>query len=78
MNINKSTKVGDIVRFGDYDWRVLDVQDDKALLLSEKIIEMREYNYDLVDITWETCTLRKYLNESFYNSFNVDDKKAYC
>lgn len=33
-------KVGDVVDFGDYEWRVLDVKGDKALLLTEEIIAL--------------------------------------
>ncbi|MCL1792277.1 MAG: DUF6273 domain-containing protein [Oscillospiraceae bacterium] len=65
---------GDIIKFGGYDWRVLDVQDGKALLLSDKIIEKREYHDEYEDVTWETCELRKYLNEEFYNKFNETEK----
>ena len=33
-------KVGDVVDFGAYKWRVLDVQDNKALLLTDEIIAL--------------------------------------
>lgn len=74
-------KTGDIIPFGKYEWRVLDVQNGKALLLSEKIIEQRAYHDPFAsspplsdEITWETCTLRGYLNGKFYNSFSEEDK----
>jgi hypothetical protein len=67
--------VGDTMRFGQYDWRVLDVQGGKALLLSEDIIEERAYNEELKDVTWETCTLREYLNGAFYNTFTLADRQ---
>jgi len=66
--------VGDITHFGQYDWRVLDVQGGKALLLSEDILEMRPYNTEYTDVTWETCTLRAYLNGEFYNKFNEAER----
>jgi len=67
---------GDLIEFGSYDWYVLDVQSDKALLLSQKIIEKRMYNdNEKEEITWKNCTLRKYLNKEFYESFNVSDKE---
>jgi len=68
--------VGDITRFGNYDWRVLDIDTvyNRALLLSEDIIEQRPYNTEFTDVTWETCTLRAYLNSSFYGSFNEGDR----
>ena len=60
--------------FAGIDWRVLDVQNGKALLLSEKVIEERKYNERETGVTWETCTLRRYLNEEFYNGFGADEK----
>jgi hypothetical protein len=69
-----SFEVGDVVTFGSYEWRVLEVHDDKVLLLSEYVIEQGRYNLEKTDVTWETCTLREYLNGEFYGSFSADDK----
>ena len=63
-----------IIPFGGYDWRILDEQNGKALILSEKIIEKRAYHSSYSDITWENCTLRSYLNGEFYNSFSPKDR----
>jgi len=65
-----STNIGEIVEFGGIQWRILDVQDGRALLLSEYILEHRRYN-DIAwhDITWETSTIRQWLNNEFYNRF---------
>ena len=69
-------KVGSIYRFGNYDWRVLDVQDGKALLLSDLVITNKPYHESFDSITWENCTLRReYLNNELYNSFSEGDKK---
>lgn len=44
-------------------WRVLSVDaSGNALLLADKNIEIREYNTTDTDVTWETCTLRSFLN----------------
>jgi len=69
--------VGDLVEFGGYNWRVLDIQGNSALLLSDRVIEERWYHSEDVDITWEGCALRKYLNGDFYNiNFNKDEKSC--
>jgi len=60
-------QIGSIIPFGGYDWRVLAVENNKALLISEKILEKHPYNVEQKDITWENCTLRKYLNNNFLN-----------
>lgn len=64
----------DIITFGDYEWRVLDIKEDKVLIIVEEIMELRWYNDEFVDITWTECELRKYLNNKFYNTFNQDEK----
>ena len=59
------------IKLGGIDWRVLAVENNKALLISEKILESRPYNTEYKDITWEWCTLRKYLNSDFYNKLGM-------
>lgn len=80
--------IGSIYHFGGYHWRILDVQDGKALLLSENILEKRTFHKvgkikkltfhkirDTSEITWENCTLRSYLNGKFLDKFNPSDKE---
>jgi len=62
------------LRFGGHDWRVLDVQDGKALLLSEHVLSQRAYHDKFRAVTWEACTLRRYLNYEFYNSLSTEDR----
>ena len=63
-----------IMRFGKFDWRVLDVQDDKMLLLCDTVIESGKFNELYEAITWENSSLRKYLNGDFYNTFSLEEK----
>jgi hypothetical protein len=63
------------VIFGKYRWRVLDVKDGKALLLSEDILEKRAYHHESVDITWEQCDLRNYLNGEFLRTFKEEEQR---
>nr|AGS54222.1 hypothetical protein [uncultured bacterium contig00107] len=75
MNKGEVTvKLGDSVRFGNYSWRVLDVQDGKALIISKNVLEKKAYHIEHCDVTWETCTLRQYLNGSFCDRFDTEDK----
>ncbi|MCL2299380.1 MAG: DUF6273 domain-containing protein [Firmicutes bacterium] len=62
------------LRFGGREWLVLEERDGKALLLLKDILEMRPYNEALTDTSWESCTLRLYLNGSFYKSFGEADR----
>lgn len=67
-------QVLDNIQFGSYEWRVLAVQDNAALILTEYIIEMRPYHNAYVDITWAECSLRDYLNHEFFNRFSDADR----
>lgn len=62
------------IHFGKHDWIVLDKQDGKSLIITEKVVEKRSYHNAESEITWEECSLRSYLNSDFYNSFNEADR----
>lgn len=67
-------KIGSIISFGSYNWSVLDIQNNAALVITEEIIEQRAYHDAYKDITWADCSLRKYLNGEFYDKFTAADK----
>ncbi len=82
----KKLKAGDRVYFGTYPqntdepepimWRVLKVKDGKALMISEYCIDNKKYNEEPIAVTWETCTLRKWLNDSFLKkAFTAEEQK---
>ena len=68
--------VGDMYEFGDFEWIVLNVQDEKALLLTKDIVLVCPYNDDsiadgkTVTSNWETSKLRSYLNGAFLEKFS--------
>lgn len=49
----------------DIYWRVLDVTQGRALLISEKILFGHPYNDTQTDVTWAQSSLRSYLNNTF-------------
>ena len=85
----EKAKVGDVVSLGSYEqdgdpengaealqWRVIEREGDKILLASVCGIDMKQYNPEFVDVTWETCALRSWLNGTFYEqTFSEDEKK---
>ncbi|MCL2064967.1 MAG: DUF6273 domain-containing protein [Candidatus Cloacimonetes bacterium] len=66
-------RIGEIIQFGAYPWRILDIQAGRALVVSENILEYRYYHTSLTDITYADCSLRAYLNGEFYNSNAFSD-----
>ena len=57
------------------EWIVLERDDNKALLLSKYILDCKCYENSVYTKTWETCTLRAWLNNQFYgNAFSSDEK----
>ena len=59
------------------EWLVLDVQDGKALLLSRYGLYAQQYNTSYSSVTWETCSLRAWLNGEFLNSaFSAKEQQA--
>ena len=80
---------GDMITFGSWhqdsnardsspiQWRVLEVQDDKALLISDKALDSRPFDLYRVDATWDICTLRAWMNTELLNeAFTPDQQKA--
>ena len=67
-------QAGDKISFGSYEWRILEVQKNTALIITEYIIEQRAYHNAYKDITWADCSLRKYLNSEFYDRFSAAEK----
>ena len=57
-------------------WRVLSVNGDDAFLLADKNLDCQPYNTEFTDVTWETCTLRNWLNSDFYNAAFSDTEKS--
>ena len=50
-------QIGDKIEFSGYDWRVLDIKDNAALIITEDIVELRAYHNKPGDITWADCEL---------------------
>lgn len=58
-------------------WRVLDVQDNRALLLSEDVthVDMQfDNNWYSVTWKWESCKLRRWLNKDFLKAFSSQEQ----
>ncbi|MEO3946398.1 DUF6273 domain-containing protein [Gorillibacterium sp. CAU 1737] len=70
----EDSKIDSLLSFGGYDWRVLAIQNNTALIITEEIIEQRPYHDAYKEITWADCALRKYLNGEFYDKFNAADQ----
>ncbi|MDO4387139.1 MAG: DUF6273 domain-containing protein [Clostridia bacterium] len=82
-------QAGDYVTFGHYpqtamgddntpiEWLVLENEGETALLISRYALEGEPYNDALEGVTWETCTLRSWLNNRFYNKAFTSDEKGY-
>lgn len=66
--------IGRVVSFGKYEWYVIATNSDGCTLLCKDIVEKRAYNTYNESITWEECTLREYLNSTFYNTFSDEEK----
>ena len=83
-------KVGSTVTFGTYErdsntsngkedieWIVLANEGNRSLLISRYALDCWQYNRERKGVTWETCSLRSWLNSSFMNAaFTVDEQKA--
>jgi transcriptional regulator with XRE-family HTH domain len=65
---------GGVIPFGKYQWRVLKTDGNSALIVTDGVIEQRPYHEEFIEIKWEHCDLRKYLNKQFYDTFAPSDR----
>ena len=87
----QAVSVGDIVSFGCYEqdsdlengpeaieWIVLDCDEEnhRVLLLSRFGLDTRPYHSEYADVTWETCSLRAWLNDEFLSAAFSGDEQA--
>ena len=83
-NPSQTLQPGQNVTMGHYPkasdsitWQVLDVQGDKALLIAQKGLDVQPYNTKYGSVTWETSSLRDWLNTTFLNgAFTDEEQKA--
>lgn len=58
------------------EWVVLEKTEDKILVLSTKALACLPYNEQNIGCTWATCSLREWLNKTFYDrAFSVHEKQ---
>ena len=50
------------------EWQIVEMQSDKALLVSKYALEIKPYHNERNSVTWETCDLRAWLNSDFYST----------
>lgn len=88
--LKSKISVGNIVTYGRYEqdnnstngkeairWRVLKREENKALLISELNLDCQPYNTSYESVTWETCTLRTWMNSTFQNAaFTEQERKS--
>ena len=64
------------LEFGPFSWQVLSRQRGEALLLMEYVMEQKPYNYKSGAVTWDTCSLREYLNTEFIDNFSPEEEQV--
>ena len=86
--ISNGVTTWDCIYFGNYyqsnsstkepiKWRVLSVNGNDAFLLADQNLDAKPYNEKYTDVTWATCTLRTWLNDTFLNTaFTLAEQAA--
>ncbi|MEI6580387.1 MAG: DUF6273 domain-containing protein, partial [Eubacteriales bacterium] len=62
-------------KFEPIQWRVLSNAAGEIFVMAEKLLDSKAYNQVNADVTWETCTIRNWLNNDFLNTaFNSTER----
>ena len=83
----QDARIGDYVLFGSYEqdnnekngkevieWMVLDQRENSLLLISKYALDYKLYNPDWGDVTWETSSIRAWLNGGFLrDAFSAEE-----
>ena len=82
-------KVGDYCHLGTYEqdgdlengveaikWQVLAVEEGRALLVADRVLDSVQMDPNSVKLTWETSTLRAWLNDEFLNTNFTAEEQA--
>lgn len=85
----RSVGIGQTIRFGSYEqdnntsngkekieWIVLAKEGNKILITSKYGLDAKPYNTEYKAVTWETCSLRKWLNDSFLNNAFSEEERS--
>ena len=84
-----SIEIGDTIKFGSYEqdndlsngkepieWIVLDNQDGRVLVTSRHCLDYVPYNTEDIEVTWESSSLRDWLNGEFLDeAFSPDEQR---
>ena len=85
----RTAKIGDYVVLGHYEqdndtsngkedieWLVLAKEGKKILVISRYALDCKPYNTSYTGVTWATCSLRTWLNGTFFNNaFSSEEQK---
>lgn len=84
----RNIEVGDIVIFGSYEqdnnlengqepleWIVLQVEEERLMLITKYSIDAGGYHTEEVDVTWETSNIRHWLNDEFYGTAFTEEER---
>ena len=59
----------------DIEWLVLAKENNRLLVISRYVLDCLQYNTEKTDTTWNTCSLRKWLNGDFLDeAFTLDEQ----
>ena len=83
----KTLDTGDFFYYGSYEqdgtgsqeieWQVLTAEKDRILVVSRYGLETMPYHDTAVNVTWETSSLRSWLNGTFLNTAFSDEEKSH-
>lgn len=52
----------------DIEWQVLAKTNNRMLVISRYVLDYKKYHTERTNVTWDTCTLRTWLNKEFFNA----------
>ena len=58
------------------EWVILDENEKGTLLISRYVLDCVQFNTTKTEVSWESCSLRSWMNDDFYNAAFDDEIKS--
>ncbi len=70
-----TSNITDFYRYEPISWKVLSNGPDGLFVVAVKVLDCKPYNTAQTSVTWATCTLRTWMNSTFFNiAFSSSEK----
>ena len=73
-HLSQTINIKDKIIFGNESFIVLDIVGNDILIISEHILFKKQFNNKFLETSWETSSIRDYLNNDYFSSLSKSEQ----